>query len=308
MMIPDDSNQCAILKSLADPTRLRLIRLLFNEELNVQELVFILGEPQPKISRNLAILKTEQLVSDRRDGTKAYYRLSPLNKALDHFNELIKNIGNTDHPDLELLDICLKNRITSKELSVVENWEENLAQLYNPLTALPALAALAPRGLTVIDFGTGTGKMLPVLSQFSEKVYAVDHSQTMLNFAQKRCQRLGISNVEFIQADLMDKNLDLPQCDGVMMHFVIHQMPRPSLAIEQAKNFIKPGGRLVVIDRLKHSDEEARKTFGSLWLGFEESQLKEWFTKSEMKNFSWDINPDLNTPVPVFTASGSIIN
>lgn len=299
-MILADERQCEILKALADETRLRLLRLLYNEELNVQELCEILDLPQPKVSRHLSVLRKASLVKDRRNGSRVFYCLNEFDKKLAHFSDLLAQIGGADHPDLEKMENCLRQRrITPSAVG----WDEKVQELYNPLTALPALANLAPRGLTIADFGTGTGRLLPVLSQFADEVYAIDYSKDMLDFARERCKQLNITNVKFIHADLEKSSFYLPPCDGIIMHFVIHQLPSPANAISSVARFLKPGGRLVIIDRLKHQDEDARKQFGSFWLGFEQEQLNEWLMKSGLKNFNWNVNPDLNTPVPVFTAS-----
>ena len=301
-MLVSDEKQCELLKTLGDETRLRLIRLLDREELNVQELCTILDLPQPKVSRHLAILRQSALVEDRRHGNRIFYSLCKLKKEFNHFTGLLESVISADHPDLERLETCLNSRNTL-EVTDASQWDEELKKLYNPLTALPALANLAPRGLVVADFGTGTGRMLPVLSQFADTVYAIDYSQTMLDFAQKRAKALGLSNIKFIKADLLDRNFMLPSCDGILMHFMIHQADEPGEVIKRVSEFLKSSGRLVVIDRLTHEDETVHKKFGSKWLGFDESQLRNWFKAAGLSEMSWNTNPDLTNPVPVFTAS-----
>ena len=64
-----------ILKTVSDPTRLRLLTLIQREELSVAELQEILGMGQSRISSQLALLRQVNLVSDRRDGKKAFYSL-----------------------------------------------------------------------------------------------------------------------------------------------------------------------------------------------------------------------------------------
>jgi len=63
------------LKTLSDPTRLRLLALVMREELSVAELQEILGMGQSRISSQLALLRQAGLVSDRREGKKAFYSL-----------------------------------------------------------------------------------------------------------------------------------------------------------------------------------------------------------------------------------------
>ncbi len=62
-------------KALGEPTRLRIIRLLAQEELCVCELEEILKMSQPRISQHLRVLKQARLVTERREGTKRYCKL-----------------------------------------------------------------------------------------------------------------------------------------------------------------------------------------------------------------------------------------
>src|ERR1700741_3477479 len=62
-----------LLRLLADPTRLRLLLLLEQEELSVAELQEILEMGQSRISRHLAQLKRAGVVEDRRAGKNIYY-------------------------------------------------------------------------------------------------------------------------------------------------------------------------------------------------------------------------------------------
>ena len=65
-----------VFKTLADPTRVRILRLLEQEELIVGELMAVLGMAQSRVSRHLAILREAGLLTDRRDGTFVAYRLA----------------------------------------------------------------------------------------------------------------------------------------------------------------------------------------------------------------------------------------
>ena len=65
-----------IFKTLADPTRLRILALLEREELAVQELMEVLGMAQSRVSRHLGILREAGVVRDRREGTFVLYQLA----------------------------------------------------------------------------------------------------------------------------------------------------------------------------------------------------------------------------------------
>jgi DNA-binding transcriptional ArsR family regulator len=64
----------ALFHSLSDPTRLRLLRLLHRQELNVQEMVRVTGLSQPRISKHLSILRDQGWLQQRREGTYNWYR------------------------------------------------------------------------------------------------------------------------------------------------------------------------------------------------------------------------------------------
>ena len=67
----------AVYRLLGDETRLRLLRVLGEQRLNVTELTGILGLAQSGVSRHLGLLKEAGLISEERDAGFTYYRLSP---------------------------------------------------------------------------------------------------------------------------------------------------------------------------------------------------------------------------------------
>ncbi|MCH2206910.1 MAG: metalloregulator ArsR/SmtB family transcription factor [Lentisphaerales bacterium] len=303
----NDEEHSLILKAIADETRLRMIRLLHKEELNVQEICEILQMPQPRISRHLATLKQVSLVKDRRDGTRMYYSLSSLNSDMLVLKSYIESICAQTHSDLSrLADTITKRAETSLEFAsdMAEHWDEISADLHSPLASMFSIAALTPRGLTVADLGSGTGIMLPLLSKFASKVYSVDHSEQMIDMAKKRCDQLGIENVEYICSDLNDISGKVDQSDALLLHFVMHQVASPATLLKDLKASLKPGGRIVVVDQMKHEDESVRRKYGSLWLGFEEEQLTQWFTEAGYKDIEWMLLSE-DSPKSVFVASAA---
>lgn len=65
-----------LFRALADPTRLRLINLMSEQEICVCYFIEVIGAPQPKISRHLAYLRRAGLVAARREGKWMHYRLT----------------------------------------------------------------------------------------------------------------------------------------------------------------------------------------------------------------------------------------
>lgn len=303
----NDEQHSFILKSIADETRLRLIRLLSKEELNVQEICDILQLPQPRISRHLATLKQIKLLRDRRDGTRVYYSLCLLDDSLNNFKSYISTICGSTHTDLLRLESTLKKRTEfSREFAgnMAEHWDEISVDLHSPLASMFSMSGLAPRGLTVADLGCGTGIMLPMMSRFASNVYAVDHSINMLDKAKRRCEQLNIQNIKYISSDFNSLKDKISGCDAVLLHFVLHQVATPQTIVKELLPVLKPGGRIVIVDQQKHDDESAREKYGSIWLGFEEEQICNWFDQAGFIDSNWLLLDDDSTQ-GVFVATAT---
>jgi len=306
-MIQEDIH---LLKALADNTRLRILRLLVAEELSVYELVKILQLPQPSVSRHLAILRNAELVIDRREGARVYYSVSRKLTGHDFFGRYVTEMAHGDHEDAQRLERCLIERSAAIE-SFAEEKADQWDELARGLQQLPAemlmIAGLAPAGQVVADLGTGTGLLLPFLSTFAERVFAVDQSTAMLRRAKARAVRAGLQNVEFIKARLEELDGQIPECDALTLHFVLHQTSSPQLVLENIAKVMKPGGRLVVVDRLPHNDEQAADKYGSIWFGFSHEQISNWLKNAELTEKAWFELPeatehDVTTAFPLFIA------
>ena len=79
-----------IIKAIADPTRLKILYLLNDDELCVCELISALDKPQPTVSHHLNILKNAKLVKWRKEGVWIHYKLSNPNM-LDILKNLLEN-------------------------------------------------------------------------------------------------------------------------------------------------------------------------------------------------------------------------
>lgn len=284
-----DEAQSAILKALADGNRIRILRLLAREVLNVQELCAILKLPQPRVSRHLSVLRGVGLVHDQREGSRVYYRLNPLDNDLGFVSGYLKAIAEQDHPDLERLDAALRQRtLASRDFAQAQatHWDELGSELHTPAAAMLAFAEMTSNDRVLADLGTGTGLLLPVLAAFARKVYAVDHAPEMLDGARERCRRQGVTNVEFLAGDVEDLGQILPgPVDGMLLHFVLHQLSRPPHILRDLTRLLRPDGRVVIVDRLKHQDEATRQRFGSLWLGFDPDAIREWLKAAGLRSF-----------------------
>lgn len=280
----------ALLKTLGDATRLRLVRVLFREELNVQELSRILKIAQPSVSRHLSVLRAAELVADRREGNRVYYQLLLPRAAPKALRAFIQDVGHSLHADLDRLDEVLGDRVREATQFADRSaacWDDVGRLLHQSSALLTAFAALAPPGLSLADLGTGTGLLLPFFSRMAEHVYAVDQSSEMLRRACRRCERLSLDNVSIVHKSLEELAPEDLQVDGGIVHFVLHQVSSPPTVLQRLQGILKPGGRLVVIDRLPHEDREAEKTFGSFWLGFSKEQMGDWGEQAGFDFVDW---------------------
>jgi ArsR family transcriptional regulator len=298
--------QVSLMKALADETRLRLVRLLFREELNVQELSRILQVPQPSVSRHLAVLKQNDLVNDRRAGARIFNALNPPAAGSVALGAWLEEIGQSEHPDIERLGECLLLRAHSALRfadTQAANWDDISRSLYDNDAGMLAIAKLARPSLSLVDLGTGTGSMLPCLSAMAAHVYAVDRSPQMLAQARQRSQALGLNNITFMQASIEELDGRLPPCDGMLLHFVLHQVASPGALLAHITRFIKADGRLVIVDRLPHNDEKVKTLYGSNWLGFSRRQIQEWLAAAGLQRIFWqEFAPGETHPAGTFLA------
>ncbi len=311
-MTNTDEKQSAILKALADENRIRLLRLLACEVLNVQELCEILDLPQSRASRHLSVLRTVGLVHDQREGSRVYYSLAKLDDEFQLIAGYIEGIAKQEHPDLERMQAVLRKRTRASQDFAEEQagrWDQLGSELYSGTAALLAIAQLTKSDRITADLGTGTGLLLPLLGGISGKVYAIDHSNEMLSHARQRCSEQQVGNVDFLCADLDALDTVMPEpCDCILMHFVLHQLARPRHVVQTVTRCLKTQGNLVLVDRVKHEDETSREKFGSLWLGFEESAVRDWFQSAGLSDIIYHkLTPDPATnPEGIFVAAASL--
>jgi ubiquinone/menaquinone biosynthesis C-methylase UbiE len=272
-----------LLQAVGERTRLRLLRLLAKEELNVQELVRILGMSQPRISKHLAVLRDAGWIRQRREGTWSWYRaLEP--EAFAGGAALCASIlqvagaeSAAAADDAALAGVLAERDARSRDFfaGVVGKWDEIRRTYEHADIRLGALGALVDPGLEVIDIGTGTGALLPLLAGVVQRVVAVDNSPAMLARARVLCERAELTGVEFAQADIQE----LPFADGgfdaAFCSMVLHHVARPARAVGEMARVVRPGGKAVVIAFTRHNLTWMREELAHQWLGFEREEVEQ---------------------------------
>jgi ubiquinone/menaquinone biosynthesis C-methylase UbiE len=276
-----------ILKLLSDPTRLRILRLLGQEELTVAELQLILGTGQSRTSAHLAQLKSEGLLSDRRAGKNIYYSRGGAVPAA--IAELIER-GGEELPEAGEDDAAVKLALLKRQDKAGEYFNQlagKFGRTYVPGRSWRALAhgllRLLPP-MTIADLGAGEGTLSQLLARTAKKVIAVDNSAAMVEFGSKLASEHGLKNLEYRLGSIDDPPIKAGTVDLALFSQALHHAASPGKALVAAHKILKPGGRLMVLDLLSHSFEQARTLYAHVWLGFSEVELVRLIEKAGFKD------------------------
>jgi ArsR family transcriptional regulator len=276
-----------ILRVVADPNRLRILLLLKGEELSVAELQEILAMGQSTISTHLSQLKQAGLVEDRRTGKSNLYKLitpegpsadGPLDQILTRAKAEIPEAA----PDQAAMRRVLRKR-QDKMRSFFDSMAGRLGKDYVPGQSwkgvAEALLRLMPP-MVIADLGAGEGSFALLLAQRAKKVIAVDTSAKMIEVGCDQALRHGVDNLEFRLGDMEEIPIASAEVDLVFFSQSLHHALHPERAIEEASRILVPGGRIVLLDLVKHRFEEARELYADEWLGFSEAELEAMLEKA----------------------------
>jgi ArsR family transcriptional regulator len=142
-----------------------------------------------------------------------------------------------------------------------------------------ALLRLMPP-MVIADLGAGEGAFALLLAQRAKKVIAVDTSAKMIEVAREQALRHGVENVEYRLGDMEELPIDTGAVDLVFFSQSLHHALHPDRAVEEASRILVPGGRIVILDLVKHRFEEARELYADEWLGFSETELEAMLEKA----------------------------
>ncbi len=278
---------------LSDATRARILALLREEELSVAELQEILGLGQSNISAQLARLKETGLIADRRSGKNRLYSIEkprPKDRAMhEHLLALLDAATQEIREaksDMTALRLVRRKR-TDSARSYFDGLAGKFGRQYVPGRSWKALGEMLLNFVppqVIADLGAGEATLSQMFASHARKVIAVDSSEKMVAYGAQLAKEHGFSNFEYRQGDLEDPPIKSGTVDIALFSQALHHAGRPPIALESAYRILKPGGRIIILDLLKHTFEKARLLYSDVWLGFSEVDLDEMLTDAGFKN------------------------
>jgi ArsR family transcriptional regulator len=282
--LADAATLVGALRAAGETTRLRLLALLAEGEHSVKDLTEILGQSQPRVSRHLKLLADAGLVERNAEGAWAYYRLADTDAAAELGRWVVGRLDGDD-PDrardrlrLEAVRAGQQAQAAAYFAKVAPRWDE-LRQLHVPEEAVEAAILKSVDGRVVdllIDLGTGTGRMLELLHDHYRRAVGIDASREMIAVARAKLTAANISNAQVRLGDIAELDGTAGLADLVVLHQVLHYFDDPGRALLQARQTLKPGGEMLIVDFAPHELEFLRTEHAHRRLGLSEAQMAGW--------------------------------
>ncbi|MDF1825938.1 MAG: metalloregulator ArsR/SmtB family transcription factor [Verrucomicrobiales bacterium] len=278
------SSTLKTLRLIADSTRVRILNLLRLEDLSVVELQEILGMGQSRISTHLSQLRQARLVTDRRSGKHIIYAFGTDEGGIDPRLQQTLDLALTDveekDDDEAALALTIGKR-RDKARAYFDALAGKFGKTYCPGRSWKALAEtllkLMPP-MVIADLGAGEGTFSQLLAQRAERVIAVDSSEKMVEFGTGVAKENGYTNLEYRHGEIENPPIDADSVDLAFFSQALHHAEKPAEAIAAAHRILKTGGKIVILDLLKHQFEEARDLYADTWLGFSELEISRFLT------------------------------
>ncbi|MFM6854359.1 MAG: ArsR/SmtB family transcription factor [Sphingopyxis sp.] len=278
-----------LFRAICDPSRLRILALLRANELAVGEVAHLLDQSQPRVSRHIRILEEAALVERRREGSWVFVRMAR-NPAVNALTALVDQLplspaeARTVAADRQRLDDVQAVRQAAAARYFAHHAEEwdaiRSLHVSEEEVERAILALMRNRRLGhLLDIGTGTGRMVSILSPSANRVTALDRSPEMLRIARSHLSASAVP-VELVQGDFLNLPLASESVDSVVMHQVLHYAAAPDLVIREASRVLRGSGHLLIADFASHDREELRRDAAHARLGFSDAQIRGWFAAS----------------------------
>jgi SAM-dependent methyltransferase len=312
----DMQDASALFRVLGDAARLRLLRLVAAERLNVSELTGILGIAQSGVSRHLGLLKDAGLVAEERDAGFTYFSLAPDvregGNGLGAVWPLLQShfIGAASTKEGRADDARLEEVRRVRQ----ENFESHGGADARERQLVPgrswaawarAIGHLLP-ALRVADLGCGEGYLTIEASRWASRVIAIDRSPTVLARARALATRRRVRNIVWRRGELERLPIRDESVDVALLSQALHHAESPAAALSEAARILVPGGRVLLLDLRQHDQAWVRQRLGDRWLGFSDRELKSLMEGAGLSDVRVGVGARrTGDPFTVLTASGT---
>lgn len=271
-------------KALSDPTRLRLLFVLEHFELNVNEIVSVVNMVQSGVSRHLKILLEAGLLVSRKDGSFIYYATNKkgYNRELAVLACRQLETDPVFQEDLARTQQCIvlrKDKSRRFFKTAAPRWDRLKKKVLGDFNPHCVFEPHLQDASVIVDLGCGTGELLAGLLAGGKKtLIGVDVSPEMLEQARLRLPESP--NLELRIGELEHLPMREQEADAALMSMVLYHVSEPEKAIQEVYRVLNPGGLFLLVDFLKHDQEQIKDIIGGVWLGFTRRQISGWLERS----------------------------
>jgi SAM-dependent methyltransferase len=260
---------------LGDEARLRMLRVLSAERLNVTELTQVLGLAQSGVSRHLGLLRKAGLVQETREGGFAYYTAGPSPELADVWTLLERHFADGAEDAAVRADDARLREIqrARKERFATHGTEHGQLVPGRSWAAWARALGLLLPPWRVADVGCGEGYLTVETARWASQVIAVDRSAEVLARARALATRRGLTNVTWRTGEIEQLPLDDACVDVVLLSQALHHAADPARALAEAFRVAAPGGRVLILDLRKHDQAWVRDRLDDRHLGFDDREL-----------------------------------
>jgi ubiquinone/menaquinone biosynthesis C-methylase UbiE/DNA-binding transcriptional ArsR family regulator len=294
------------LRAAGEHTRLRILALCARSELSVSELVQILGQSQPRVSRHLKLMVEAGLLERIPEGAQVFLRLAGNSDAGRLARALVEL---TPEADLVLnRDFARLQQVREARAQSAQDYFQTVAKSWDLIRSLHVSQQKVEDRLReiigdesiceLLDIGTGTGRILEILSPQVEHGVGVDLSSGMLAVARSNIERHGSSHLQVRKGDMYCLPIEDSSIDLAIVHMVLHYSDEPLEVIREAARVLRPHGRLILVDFAAHGEEKLRDEFNHHRLGFSDEEVRLWFKNCGLETES-DIEQLVGSPLTV---------